>query len=83
MSAESNSILRQSDEDEISNSGDAVDDFKDFDPNSEEKLFGVDLFDELPMNERRVRFEETVSLDRLKNKLRNMRLRSRKIAEDK
>ncbi len=42
------------------------DDFKDFDPNSQEKLFGMDLFDELPMHERRARFEETVSLTKLR-----------------
>jgi hypothetical protein len=45
------------------------DDFKDFDPNSEEKLFGMELFDELPLSERRERFEETVSFTKLKSRV--------------
>jgi hypothetical protein len=27
---------------------------------SEEKFFGTELFDELPINERKIKFEETV-----------------------
>lgn len=35
------------------------DDFKDVDP-SEDKFFGSELFDDLPLEERKVKFEETI-----------------------
>jgi hypothetical protein len=36
-----------------------LDDFKDIDP-SEEKFFGIELFDELPLDERKGKFEEMI-----------------------
>ena len=55
------SVPKSSSSESLATSTEALDEFKDFDPNSEEKLFGIDLFDELPIHERRMRFEETVT----------------------
>ena len=38
----------------------SYDDFKDIDQN-EDKLYGIDLFEELPNEERKQKFEETVN----------------------
>ena len=48
---------KKSDEDD--DIGLDIDDFKDVD-SSEEKLFGTELYDELPLDERKAKFEETV-----------------------
>ena len=44
--------------DDLANSD--VDEFKDFDSN-EEKLFGTELFEELPLDERKVKFDEQIN----------------------
>ena len=41
------------------NSSSDIDEFKDVDP-SEEKFFGSELYDELPIEERKLKYQETV-----------------------
>ena len=41
------------------NSSSDIEEFKDVDP-SEEKFFGSELYDELPIEERKVKYQETV-----------------------
>ncbi|CAF0799003.1 unnamed protein product [Brachionus calyciflorus] len=57
---ETKNIESETKSDKNSDESNNMDDFKDIDPSGDDKLFGMELFDDLDDNERRLKYEEQI-----------------------